>query len=59
LAKKKKKGKNMVGNGKTSLVVVGIIGIDYKGVVSGIFNTEAMPWGYIRSDGKIFIKGLP
>ncbi|MFP3295924.1 MAG: isoaspartyl peptidase/L-asparaginase [Caldisphaera sp.] len=38
---------------------VGIIGIDYKGVVSGIFNTEAMPWGYIRSDGKIFIKGLP
>ena len=54
-----KKGKNMVGNGKTSLVVVGIIGIDYKGVVSGIFNTEAMPWGYIRSDGKIFIKGLP
>ncbi len=39
--------------------VVGIIGIDYKKNVYGIYNTEAMPWGYITLDRKIVIKGLP
>ncbi|AFZ70126.1 asparaginase [Caldisphaera lagunensis DSM 15908] len=39
--------------------VVGIIGIDYKKNVYGIYNTEAMPWGYITLDKKIVIKGLP
>ncbi|MGC9134979.1 MAG: asparaginase [Caldisphaera sp.] len=46
-------------NKKFGKDTVGIIGIDYKGMVCGVFNTEAMPWGYITTEGKIFIRGLP
>jgi beta-aspartyl-peptidase (threonine type) len=37
----------------------GIIAIDRDGNLYAIYNTEAMPWGYIDGDGNIVLGGLP
>lgn len=37
----------------------GIIAIDSRGQPHAVYNTEAMPWGYIDSSGSIVLKGLP
>ncbi len=37
----------------------GVIVVGKDGSFSASFNTEAMPWGYITSDGELGVKGLP
>ncbi len=37
----------------------GVIAIDGSGKPYAVYNTEAMPWGYISDDGKIVLGGLP
>lgn len=38
---------------------VGLLGLDIYGNVHAEYNTEAMPWGYLKYGGKPVIKGLP
>ncbi len=37
----------------------GVIVVSSDGDFGAFFNTNAMPWGYITSDGKLGISGLP
>jgi len=38
---------------------VGLLGLDIYGNVHAEYNTEAMPWGYLKYGEKPIIKGLP
>ncbi|MDP8003086.1 MAG: asparaginase [Caldisphaera sp.] len=46
-------------NASYSKDTVGMIGLDYKGNIGAIYNTEAMPWGFANNKRKIEIHGLP